>query len=432
MNVAKKIISSVLRPSSQTASESQVPDEGTPFPTVKCSLAAELVGHEERVWSVAWHPTEPLLASASGDKTVRIWGPHIQNPTQWVQLAVLEGEHQRTVRHVSWSPSGSLLAAASFDGTVSLWRRDEGTSAGQEDDEQEVRGVLSMTHVGVLEGHENEVKCCAWIPDDCLDKHLATCSRDRTVWVWERAQGDQQEEEDEDEYVEFECGGVLSGHSQDVKAVRWLSSNGRSSLLSCSYDGTMKLWEETPGRRDDWHCVQTLHHGALGTVWDVAVQPLPDSLVHSNVAPVLAAATEAGTLRFWRQSTRRAGVWITATDCLISQSLPLYTVDWLPEGASLLSSMVVASCGDNGVAFCGLRQVEGWQSVEEDLHTMSATVLHRVPQAHDGDVNCARIAPLAASQRVLRSSGAAEGSKALLMATCGDDLLVKVWQVVLA
>ena len=150
MNVAKKILNSVLGTTSSTVPN--VPEEDTPFPKVNCTLLAELVGHEERVWSVSWHPTEPLLASASGDKTVRIWGPSRQLPSQWVQLTVLEGEHQRTVRHVAWSPSGSLLAAASFDGTVSLWRRD--TAADSPEGEEQGGDVFSMSHVSVLEGTE--------------------------------------------------------------------------------------------------------------------------------------------------------------------------------------------------------------------------------------------------------------------------------------
>ena len=40
-------------------------------PEVTC--VATLAGHSNSVWSVAFHPTAPLLATGSDDKTVKLW-----------------------------------------------------------------------------------------------------------------------------------------------------------------------------------------------------------------------------------------------------------------------------------------------------------------------------------------------------------------------
>lgn len=127
------------------------------------------LGHNDRVWQVAWSPNGNMLASCSGDKTVRIWAnTSHSDASKWDCIDVLDGAHKRTIRSVAWAPNGKELATASFDSTTGVWEYEE------REKEWEC--------VATLEGHENETKSVAWSANGSL---LATCSRDKSVWIWE-------------------------------------------------------------------------------------------------------------------------------------------------------------------------------------------------------------------------------------------------------
>ena len=179
-------------------------------------------------------------------------------------LATLEDGQTRTVRACEWSPCGRYIAAVSFDATCAIWELlPSPAGAGAE---------MEWELAASVEGPEHEAKSVAWNRGGTL---LATCSRDKSVWVWECLQDN-----------DFECLSVLHGHEQDVKCVRFHPRE--DVLFSASYDDTVRVWEEED---DDWACVATLR-GHTSTVWGLAVGPRDDGLV---------SCSDDASLIVWKQ-----------------------------------------------------------------------------------------------------------------------------------
>ena len=74
-----------------------------------------LSDHSGSVRSVSWHPTQPLFASASNDKTVKIY-----DTRDWKVVKTLS-EHSGDVYSVSWHPTQPLIASGSGDQTVRIY-----------------------------------------------------------------------------------------------------------------------------------------------------------------------------------------------------------------------------------------------------------------------------------------------------------------------
>jgi ribosome assembly protein 4 len=57
-----------------------------------------------------------MLASGSGDKTVRLWDLNTETPEK-----TLSGVHKNWVLLVSFSPDGKLLASGGMDNNIVIW-----------------------------------------------------------------------------------------------------------------------------------------------------------------------------------------------------------------------------------------------------------------------------------------------------------------------
>ena len=75
----------------------------------------EFRAHNDRISAIAWHPTKPVLATASGDLNVKLWDLDAGK-----QLRELRGPTTSPLR-LDFSPSGKRLICASINDAVRIW-----------------------------------------------------------------------------------------------------------------------------------------------------------------------------------------------------------------------------------------------------------------------------------------------------------------------
>ncbi|PYH79665.1 WD40 repeat-like protein [Aspergillus uvarum CBS 121591] len=276
-----------------------MPNPPTPPPYTLTPLATLDPPSQERTWQTAPHPRLPIVATCSADKTIRIY-----SLTNFRLLSTITGGHKRSVRTAAWKPhvtGESVLASGSFDATAGIWRRWDNYTSSQiqsqsqgnedgdaawgtspahpdpsedipeaEDDDEEWRFAV------LLDGHDSEVKSVAWSASGLL---LATCSRDKSIWIWEDL---------DDGDNNFETVAVMQEHEGDVKCVAWHPAE--ECLVSGSYDDTIRVWRED---LDDWGQVACLRgHG--GTVWGY----------RTLSGPRIISCSDDRSVRVWRRQPK--------------------------------------------------------------------------------------------------------------------------------
>lgn len=197
-----------------------------------------LEGHGDVVTRVKFSPNGQTLATASWDKTVKIWR------ADGTLIHTLKG-HTDAVWSVNYSPDGKLLISASRDKTAKIWRVEDGKEittlnmgkdwvacVGFSPDSQIVATMdwSGILHIWKVNGeklisfptHQAPVVAIHFNPQQNL---IATASRDGTAKVW-NLQGQEI--------------ATLKGHQDWVMYVNF-SFDGQT-LITASKDNTAKLW----------------------------------------------------------------------------------------------------------------------------------------------------------------------------------------------
>lgn len=174
-------------------------------------LRFTLVGHQESIDGLAFD-SGVRLATASVDKTVRLWNVETGQPNS--QLKPDSFPVGAAYSCVAFSPDGKSIVAGGTGKTLTIWNTE------------------TLEQVKELRGHTDVITCVKLSPNG---ERIVSGGEDQTVRVWDVRTGTPLLE--------------LKGHSDRVTGVDFSRDGAR--LVTSSYDFTARVWDSRWGTLSD-------------------------------------------------------------------------------------------------------------------------------------------------------------------------------------
>jgi WD40 repeat protein len=247
-------------------------------------------GHDSEIWDTTASKDGKLIASASGDRSVKIWERN-------GKLVWSIDDFPQRVYGVSFNSDHQLIATASADKNVRIF------------------DMKNRKLIDLLEGHTNEVTSVSFSPDD---KIIVSGSKDKTIRLWKDGKKlNTLSATNEVRDISISYSGLIASanhdgviqiwtldgkeinkfkaHSKAIKSISF-SPNG-DTVASGSEDGTIKLWE-LQGK-----LIKSLRNTVA---MDFGNAPnAVNSISFNSEGNILASAQGDGTITLWPINTKK-------------------------------------------------------------------------------------------------------------------------------
>lgn len=301
----------------------------------KLSCSHSVRAHEKDINSVAVSPNDSMVASASQDKTIRLW-----SATSLTPLATLTG-HKRGVWKVVFSPIDKVLVSCSGDRTMKLW------------------SVADYSQLRTFEGHTASVLSAQFVNKG---SQLLSSSADGLIRLWTLRSGECESTMDmhEDRVWALEYLPAESVEAGDGSEVQSRQQQHGHVFFSGGSDSRVVVWRDVTQEEelqrlaaveDDLLLEQQLQNDLRNRRFDSALSValnLGHSLKVLNILTVIleeerCVPEEAGDL-FSADWSLRLDPYVSALSDEQVDKLLRYLKDWVSNSRHCYSSQVLMNC----------------------------------------------------------------------------------------